>query len=99
MALVEGTGRVIVLAGKLLPRAVLGLVVVESLTPSAIRRRAWSVETENPFLTSMAGFLPRRITCWVAFMISDAFGFASVPVFCLPWLPVAVGAYGCSISS
>ena len=96
--MVKGADWVIVPAGKLLPRAILGLVLVESLTPSAIRRRAWSVETENPFLASMAGFL-RRVTCWVAFMILEAFGVALVPIFCLSWLPVAVGAYGCSTGS
>ena len=40
MALEEGGGRNNVAAGKLLPRAVPGLILVESPTPSAIRRRA-----------------------------------------------------------
>ena len=40
VALKEGGGRFNVAAGKLLPRAVSGLILVESPTPSAIRRRA-----------------------------------------------------------
>lgn len=36
----EGTDRITVPAGKLFPRTVPGLMFVESVTPSAIRRRA-----------------------------------------------------------